>query len=224
MLAVSPKTIELEALRREMVVLRPNLRAFAMSLCGDLDRADDLAQTTMLRAMTYVDQFTPGTNMAAWLFTILRNHFRSECRKRKREVEDVAGVLNGVEPREGIMTTVPARLLATEGEGAAIARLDHETLRDCLERLPTAQREALTLVAISGHSYEDAAEILGCEVGTVKSRVNRARDALAAMMGGYGEGIRADPPPEAPAEEAEAWSFVVASGALDEFADEGGMD
>ena len=219
MLAVSPKSLEHDVKCREMLALRPNLRAFAISMCGDPVRADDLVQEAMLRAYMNLDRFEPGTNMAAWLFTILRNHFRSECRKRKREVEDVAGVLNGAEPHDGVVTTIPARLLAVEGEDAAIARLDHEILQDCLERLPAIQREALMLVAISGHSYEDAAEILGCAVGTIKSRVNRARDRLAELMGGYGEGLRAEQSPEA----LEAWSCMMSSGALDDFADEGGM-
>lgn len=219
MLAVSPKSLEHDVKCREMLALRPNLRAFAISLCGDFNRADDLVQETLLRAYINFDSFAPGTNMTAWLFTILRNHFRSEHRKRKREVEDVAGILSGAEPHDGVMGMIPARFLAIEGEEAAIARLDHSVLWDCIERLPADQRAALALVVVSGYGYEVAAEILGCAVGTIKSRVGRARDRLAELMGGYGEGHRAEQSPEA----MEAWSCMLHSGALDDFVDDGEM-
>src|SRR5437868_13822700 len=80
-------------LRDSMLAAVPRLRAFAVSLSGNIDRADDLVQETLVRALTSIDSFRPGTNLNAWLFTILRNHFRSEYRKRKREVEDVDGRL-----------------------------------------------------------------------------------------------------------------------------------
>src|SRR5277367_3184516 len=79
------------AIRDQMLGSVPNLRAFAISLTGNIDRADDLVQETLLRAFSHIDSFEPGTNMPAWLFTILRNYFRTEYRKRKREVEDADG-------------------------------------------------------------------------------------------------------------------------------------
>ena len=79
------------AIRDQVLATVPSLRAFAISLCGNIDRADDLVQETLLRALAHIDSFQPGTNMPAWLFTILRNLFRSEYRKRRREVEDADG-------------------------------------------------------------------------------------------------------------------------------------
>ena len=144
----------------------PSLRAFAISLSGNVDRADDLVQDTLLRALSHIDSFQPGTNLNAWLFTILRNLFHSEYRKRRREVEDVDGIY--------------ASRLATQPEQGA--RLDMEDFKTALARLPPDQREVLLLVGASGFSYEEAAEICQCAVGTIKSRVNRARTRLAQML------------------------------------------
>src|ERR1700690_2659181 len=141
----------------------PSLRAFAISLCGNVDRADDLVQETLLRALSHIDSFEPGTNMPAWLFTILRNLFRSEYRKRRREVEDGDGRY--------------ADSLKSHPEQPG--RGEFEELRAALAKLPPDQREALILVGASGFSYEEAAAICDCAVGTIKSRVNRARTRLA---------------------------------------------
>lgn len=157
---LDPKTRDL------MLAATPNLRAFAYSLCGNPDRADDLVQETLTRAIAKIDHFTPGTNLNAWLFTILRNHFRSEYRKRRREVEDVDGKYADQ------MVSRPAQ----------IGRIEFQELRDALATLPYSQREALILVGASGFSYEEAAAISGCAVGTIKSRVNRARARLAELM------------------------------------------
>jgi len=154
------------SLREEMLGVVPSLRAFAMSLCGSLDRADDLVQETLTRAIANIDSFEPGTNMSAWLFTILRNLFRSEYRKRRREVEDGDGR--------------HAETLKSHPEQPG--RLEFEELRNALARLPADQREALILVGASGFSYEEAAAICGCAVGTIKSRVNRARTRLAEQL------------------------------------------
>src|ERR671910_3449307 len=154
------------ALRDALLAAVPSLRAFAISLCGQVDRADDLVQDTLLRALSNLDRFERGTNLNAWLFTILRNLFHSEYRKRRREVEDPDGSYAGrlrVQPEQG-------------------ARLDFEDFRTALAKLPADQREALLLVGASGFSYEDAASIMGCAIGTVKSRVNRARMRLAALL------------------------------------------
>ena len=144
----------------------PSLRAFAISLCGNVDRADDLVQETLLRALANINSFQPGTNMSAWLFTILRNLFRSEYRKRRREVEDADGSY--------------ADSLKSQPEQHS--RVEFEEFRVALAKLPSDQREALILVGASGFSYEEAAEICGCAVGTIKSRVNRARNRLSSLM------------------------------------------
>ena len=154
------------ATRDSMLAAIPNLRAFGISLTGNVDRADDLVQETILRALKNIDSFEPGTNMSAWLFTILRNLFRSEYRKRKREVEDATGMY--------------ADSLKSQPEQAT--RLEFEELRAALDKLPDDQREAVILVGASGFSYEEAAAICGCAVGTIKSRVNRARNRLAEIM------------------------------------------
>jgi RNA polymerase sigma-70 factor, ECF subfamily len=144
----------------------PSLRAFAISLCGNVDRADDLVQETLLRALANIHSFQPGTNMPAWLFTILRNLFRSEYRKRRREVEDPDGGY--------------AETLKTHPEQTS--HVEFKEFRNALAKLPSDQREALILVGASGFSYEEAAEICGCAVGTIKSRVNRARTRLAGLL------------------------------------------
>src|SRR6201989_1994321 len=161
------------SVRDAMLAAVPSLRAFAISLCGNVDRADDLGQETLLRAMANIDSFQPGTNMSAWLFTILRNLFRSEYRKRRREVADSEGTY--------------AETLKTQPKQTS--RVEFEEFRTALAKLPADQREALILVGASGFSYEEAAGICGCAVGTIKSRVNRARTRLAALMliGSVGE-------------------------------------
>ena len=154
------------ALRDTMLAAVPSLRAFGISLCGNVDRADDLVQETLLRAIANIESFQPGTNMSAWLFTILRNLFRSEYRKRRREVEDADGSY--------------AETLKTQPEQTS--RVEFEEFRVALNKLPEDQREALILVGASGFSYEEAAEICGCAVGTIKSRVNRARTRLSQLL------------------------------------------
>ncbi|HEY9211448.1 MAG TPA: sigma-70 family RNA polymerase sigma factor [Ancylobacter sp.] len=154
------------ALRDEIIGAIPNLRAFAISLSGSVDRADDLVQETLLRAFANIGSFRPGTNLPAWLFTILRNLFRSEYRKRRREVPDSDGAFAAT------LTTNPDQ----------DTHLDFEDFRAALDKLPPDQREALVLVGASGFSYEEAAEICHCAVGTIKSRVNRARKRLGELL------------------------------------------
>src|SRR6266481_9693615 len=132
--------------REAMLEAVPSLRAFAISLCGNVDRADDLVQEALLRAMANMGSFQPGTNMSAWLFTILRNVFRSEYRKRRREVEDTEGRY--------------AENLKSHPEQHG--RVEFQEFRTALAKLPADQREALILVGASGFSYEDAAGICGC--------------------------------------------------------------
>jgi len=154
------------AVRTVMLAAVPSLRAFAISLCGNVDRADDLVQEALLRAWANLDSFEPGTNMSAWLFTILRNVFRSEYRKRRREVEDADGSY------AESLTSPPNQT----------SRLEMDEFRRALNLLPSDQRESLILVGASGFSYEEAAHICGCAVGTIKSRVNRARSRLAELL------------------------------------------
>jgi len=156
-----------DALRDELLAAVPSLRAFAISLSNNSDRADDLVQDTLMRAWANIDRFERGTNLHAWLFTILRNAFHSEYRKRKRETEDADGVL-------------AARLKTHPDQHS---HLDYEDFRSALAKLPVDQREALLLVGAQGMSYEEAAAICNVAVGTVKSRVNRARVKLAALLG-----------------------------------------
>ena len=144
----------------------PSLRAFAISLTGDGVRADDLVQDTLVRALSRQHLFQPDTNLGAWLFTILRNRFHSDYRKRRREVEDPEGV------RAGRVAVRP------EQE----SRLEFRDLWAALMRLPSDQREALLLVGAQGVTYEEAAVICGVAIGTVKSRVFRARARLAELM------------------------------------------
>jgi len=152
--------------RDVMLAAVPSLRAFAISLCGNVDRADDLVQETLLRAWANLNSFQPGTNMSAWLFTILRNLIRSEYRKRRHEVEDVDGSY------ADSLASLPDQN----------SRLELGEFRKALNLLPPDQRESLILVGASGFSYEEAAQICGCAVGTIKSRVNRARTRLAEIL------------------------------------------
>lgn len=153
--------------KASLIAALPSLRAFAMSLAGRPDRADDLVQETVMRAWAKRDAFTLGTNMNAWLFTILRNLFYSQMRKRRREVQDVDGTLSS---KVGV---------APSHDG----RMDLADFRRALDLLPHAQREALLLIGAAGFSYEEAAQICGCAVGTVKSRVSRARTRLQEILG-----------------------------------------
>jgi RNA polymerase sigma-70 factor, ECF subfamily len=155
------------SLRDELTRSIPNLRAFAMSLCGNATRADDLAQETLVKAWDKLSMFEEGTNLKAWLFTILRNVFYSEQRKRKREVEDADGTLSAN--------------LAVHPE--QLGHMDVSDFLIALQELPNDQREALILVGAEGFTYEEVAEISGCAVGTIKSRVNRARRRLSDILG-----------------------------------------
>lgn len=152
--------------KRELIATLPNLRAFAVSLIGASDKADDLVQDTIMKAWAKQDSFTPGTNLKAWLFTILRNEFYSQMRKRGREVQDSEGTLTGQ------LSVHPAQY----------GSLDMRDFRRALDTLPEDQREALILVGASGFSYEEASEICGCAVGTIKSRINRGRQKLQELL------------------------------------------
>ena len=154
--------------KKGLVAAIPNLRAFAMSLCGRSAWADDLVQETLVRAWAKSDSYQDGTNLMAWLFTILRNEFYSQLRKRKREVEDIDGEV------AARLTSVPDQL----------PNLDMQDFQAALALLPEDQREAIVLIGASGFSYEEAAEIMGCAIGTVKSRLSRARTRLTEILEG----------------------------------------
>jgi RNA polymerase sigma-70 factor (ECF subfamily) len=152
--------------KEQLVSAIPSLRAFALSMIRDRDKADDLVQEAITRAWTKQDRFEPGTNLMAWLFTILRNTFYSHYRKQGREVADPDGAY--------------ATRLKTRPEQQS--HLDFKDMQAALQLLPSDQREALLLIAAEGLSYEEVAEITGVAVGTVKSRVNRARGRLAKLL------------------------------------------
>ena len=154
------------SVRDAMLAAIPSLRAFAISLSGKVDRADDLVQETLLRAIANINSFQPGTNMSAWLFTILRNLFLSEYRKRRREVEDPSG----------------SYLDDLKSAPEQHSRLEFAEFRNALATLPSNQREALLLIGASGFSYKEAAAICETAIGTIKSRVNRARARLSTLL------------------------------------------
>ena len=151
----------------ELLAEIKNLRAFAISLSGSISLADDLVQEALLRAWSKSDLFQPGTSLRAWLFTILRNIYYSDYRKRSREVQDSDGV--------------HARRLTIPGDQES--HLDLEDFRKALTKLPAEQREVLTLIGASGLSYEEPAAICEVEIGTIKSRLSRARSRLIRLLG-----------------------------------------
>lgn len=163
----APQGIRDPARWREAVTAKaPALRAFAWSLARNPADADDLVQETLAKAWSSRDRFEPGTNLRAWLFTILRNSWYSTAARRRREVADEDG-------------RHAARLTA---EGNQEWSVELEALRAALDDLPPTHREAVVLVGAAGLSYEEAAEIAGCALGTIKSRVNRARNRLAEAL------------------------------------------
>lgn len=167
---------ELSNFSDDIVAAIPSLHAFARRLTRNADRADDIVQETLAKAWAKQKSFTYGTNLKAWLFTIARNEFYSHARKLGREVQDTGEV----------------DTLSTGGFGMRPAQessLGLRELREAMARLPQSQREALVLVGVSGHSYDEAAEMCRCPAGTIKSRVNRARSRLQELL---------DPPCEYP--------------------------
>jgi RNA polymerase sigma-70 factor (ECF subfamily) len=153
-------------LKKEILELLPALRAFARSLTSNRAEADDLVQETVVKAWGNFDKFVPGSNMRAWLFTILRNTYYSTVRKRRHEVVDATGAW-------------AARVATRPRQESLIAWQD---LQSMLALLPDEQREALILVGAAGLSYEEAAKVCGCALGTIKSRVNRGRARLLSLM------------------------------------------
>ena len=165
------RRVELDAaeektFKRDLVGLIPHLRAFARTLCGDAAAADDLAQDAVMKAWDARSSFQMGTNMKAWTFMILRNQFYSEKRRSWRQSQ--------------LDQEAAERTLVAIDDPASPIALDE--MRLALGMLPPEQREALILVGAGGFAYEEAADICGCAVGTVKSRVSRARRALHGIL------------------------------------------
>ncbi|CAN5138948.1 sigma-70 family RNA polymerase sigma factor [soil metagenome] len=152
--------------KKELGAVIPHLRAFGRSLSGNRDLADDLVQETLLKAWAARSRFQAGTNMRAWTFIILRNHYLSQMRRSRfrGEWDDL---------------TADRLLAAPAGQDKHIELAD---MQRALLQLPQPQREALILVGAGGFAYEEAAEICGVAVGTIKSRVARGRAALEEMM------------------------------------------
>jgi RNA polymerase sigma-70 factor (ECF subfamily) len=162
----SLSAIDKASFKRELTEVVPHLRAFARGLCGRPDLADDLVQETMLKAWAAQDRFEPGTSMRAWTFVILRNAYLTDMRRNRFRGEYDEGVAERI-------------LTAPAGQEEPIHLSD---LHRALLTLPAERREALLLVGAGGFSYEEAAAICGCAVGTIKSRVGRARATLSEML------------------------------------------
>jgi RNA polymerase sigma-70 factor, ECF subfamily len=157
---------EPEAWREQVIALIPSLRAFAWSLSRDPSDADDMVQETLTKAWTHRAKFQPGTNLRAWLFTILRNSWYTALSRHRRETPDEDGKM-------------AATLTSPASQEWSV---ELHQLQSALNSLPPEHREALIMVGAAGLSYEEAAEIAGCALGTIKSRVNRARNRLAQIM------------------------------------------
>ncbi len=155
-----------ESFKEELIAAIPHLRAFARSLCHDQTQADDLAQEALAKAWKARDSFEPGTSIKAWTFMILRNQFYSEKRRSWRTAPLDAEMAENT-------------LIANDNPTAPMELLE---LRTALAKLPDDQREALILVGAGGMAYEEAARVCQVAVGTIKSRVSRARKALEAIL------------------------------------------
>jgi RNA polymerase sigma-70 factor (ECF subfamily) len=185
--SISAKTVwERRAFEKQLLNIIPDLRAFARFLAGNPTEADDLVQDTVVRALNAYEHFDLNTNIKAWTFTILRNIRINSYRKRRFEELD-----------EATMATMSARPSQEDS-------LELKEVLKALETLPTAQREVITLVRAGGLSYEEAAIIMGCKLGTIKSRVNRADAALRAALGTDFRGPRSTRQPATDADEMHA--------------------
>jgi len=176
---------DVDEFKQQMIALIPSLRAFARVLCGNRDMADDLAQEAMTRAWAARDRFALGTNFRAWMFMILRNQFYSTIRKNSR--------ISAWDPEAA------ERLLITPA--TQHVGIDLDDVEKALGKLPVEQREVLMLVAAEQMTYEEAAEVTGCALGTVKSRIARGRAALTRMVNGGDEDMESDAADAAPKSE-----------------------
>lgn len=171
--------------RAQMIAIIPSLRAFARGLCGNRELADDLAQEAMMRAWAAHESFTPGTNFRAWMFMILRNQFYTTMRKNARMTSW------DPEAAERLLVEAPPQQ----------HHIHMQDVEKALQKLPAEQREILMIVGAGGASYEEAAEITGCAIGTVKSRLARGRAALTALINGPDEPRRVKAAPRKRAKE-----------------------
>jgi RNA polymerase sigma-70 factor (ECF subfamily) len=156
-----------DGMKEDLVELIPALRAFARALCRNPAEADDLVQETLTKALANVHRFEPGTRLKSWLFTIMRNSFWNRAAKLGREVSD-SGEL------------AVARRVSQPSQELA---LEVQDVRAAIGRLPRPQREAIVLVGVLGFSHDEAARVCGCAVGTIKSRLSRARSGLLEELG-----------------------------------------
>ena len=158
-------------IRAEIAALVPRLRRFAYTICGSRDEGDDLVQTACLKAISRLDQYQPGTRLDSWMFRIVQTSHIDAIRRRKRQAT----------PAD------PERLERSSDDGAAAAQIEHRLLlaraRSAIAGLPEEQRAVMALVAIEGYSYKEAAEILETPVGTIMSRLARARARLLPLLG-----------------------------------------
>lgn len=167
--SATPPTLDAAGTKRferELTGLIPHMRAFARSLCGDATQADDLAQEALAKAWQARGSYQPGTNMKAWLFMIVRNQFYSDKRRSWRSCH--------LDPEVAAQT-----LIAVDDPSAAV---ELDELRRAMAMLPEEQREPLILIGAAGMSYEEASEVMGVNIGTIKSRVSRARDRIALIL------------------------------------------
>lgn len=165
----TPQPLDDDSFKRELAAMLPHLRAFGRSLTGSADLADDLVQETMLKAWKARNSYIPGpSSMKSWAFVILRNCFLSQMRRKKftADYDELAA----------------ERLLVAPDDQDDSLHLGD--VQRGLMQLPVDQREALVLIGAGGLSYEEGAAICGCAVGTMKSRVSRARAALHAILDG----------------------------------------
>ena len=176
---IPPQPLDDAVFKQELAAMLPHLRAFGRSLTGNADLADDLVQETMLKAWKARASYIPGaSSMKSWAFVILRNCFLSQMRRRKftAEYDELAA---------------ERLLVAPDDQDDSLHLAD---VQRALLMLPVDQREALVLIGAGQLSYEEGAAICGCAVGTMKSRVSRARVALQAILDGSEMPLRSEDP------------------------------
>lgn len=159
----------IDEIQSRMIQLLPRLRRFALALTGDKDKADDLVQDTCERALTHLDQWKPGTNLDSWMYRIAQNIWVDNYRSRKSQVEQ--GRLDEFE-----------NLIGMDGRRVTESRLTLAAVNDGITRLPAEQQVLVAMVCVEGMSYKEAAGILGIPIGTVMSRLSRARQSLYTAL------------------------------------------
>lgn len=159
-----------DQIRSDIVALLPRLRRFACSLTGQVADGDDIVQIAIERALGRLNQFQAGTRLDAWLFSIVRNAWIDEARSRARRSRTFLAAELGEAASE-------------DGESAMHARLEAQDVWKAMQQLPHEQREAIALVCVEGLAYREAADVLGVPIGTLTSRLARAREALQSLLG-----------------------------------------